>query len=198
MRVFRVFLVLLFRGGIRSSFCWRSLCRLHMPLVVTWLDVLIAMNWLDVLITVNWLDVLVAMNWLDVLIAMNWLDMLVAVNGLHAAVVMPGGFMSTGIFPEAIIANGVFAPIMMVPFPSVETLHANGIADQPNSAGSQIEILIAHHSHVFAVHDHIIFWHHDRFLDHHWRRFHIDRRRNHNLGCDQRHAPIGINHAARH
>jgi len=207
MRVFRVLLVLLFRRGLRSSLGWRAVTRLCMLIAANRLYVLVTMTWLYVLVAVPRLYVLVTMTRLQVLVTMTRLQVLVAVSRqcvlvtvpwLHAPVIMPWGFMAMGIFSEAIIADGVFAPITMLSFPAVKPLQPHWITDQPNAAGSQIKIPIANHPHVFAINDDVTFRHHDRLLDHYWRRRLIDRRRHHHLGRHQHYAPIGINHAARH
>src|ERR1035437_358869 len=51
-------------------------------------------------------------------------------------------FMSTGISSKIIIANGVASPIRMASFPSMKTFHPEWISDQPDTARSQIEILV--------------------------------------------------------
>ncbi len=57
--------------------------------------------------------------------------------------------MSVAIGPEMIITNGVFAPIRMASFPTVKTFQPEWVSDQPDIAGSQIEILVTHETHIF-------------------------------------------------
>ena len=59
--------------------------------------------------------------------------------------------MSTGIFSETIIANGVPPPISMASFPSMETLQPEWFTDQPDITGSQIEILVANKTDEFKL-----------------------------------------------
>ena len=104
--------------------------------------------------------------------------------------ITPGLLVPVGIAAEAIIADGVDAPIRMATFPAVETVQAVRITDEPDIAGSEIEILVADDTDVFiavpgvAVRNpyHHVRGHDDRrSLHHHWwrRRIGDDWRRIH-------------------
>jgi hypothetical protein len=87
--------------------------------------------------------------------------------------------MPMGIRPETIIVDHMCAPIRMVSCPCVETFHSNGIANQPNITGTQIEIIGADEADKFNPVPGVII----RNLD--------DRRRGHHYGCR------GLNHRRR-
>jgi len=87
-------------------------------------------------------------------------------------------FVAMGIAAETVVANGVGAPIGMAMFPAVETVEPEGVADQPDIAGSEIEILVAHETDVFITIPHVIVrnGHHGWGNDHRRRRRHRDDR----------------------
>ena len=102
--------------------------------------------------------------------------------------------MSVGIFSEAIIANGVLPPIRMVSFPSMKTLQPDWITDQPDTASSQIEILVTNQTDVFAIKLDVTVRNHDWLLDHRLRG-NIHRRRSHNDRLET-YRPIWLNDTA--
>ena len=61
-------------------------------------------------------------------------------------VVAPRLNMSVGVFSVTIIARGVVSPIRMTSFPSMKAFQPVRSGDQPDIAGSQIEILVPHQS----------------------------------------------------
>ena len=90
--------------------------------------------------------------------------------------VMPGLIVSVAVVSETIIADGVVSPIRMASFPSVETLQPEWIGDQPDIAGSQIEILAANETDVFVAIPDVSFrnhyWLRCRSHIYHWWRNH--------------------------
>ena len=110
--------------------------------------------------------------------SVTWLNMPVVTHWL---------FTSMCVSSEAIIAEGVIPPVSMVSFPSMESLQPDWITDQPETAGSQIEILVSNQADVFAINHNVTVRNHHRFLDYwwcniDWRRSNIDRLwRDHNL-----------------
>ena len=98
--------------------------------------------------------------------------------------------MSTGIFSETIIANGVLPPISMAPFPSMETLQPEWFSDQPDIARSQIEILVTNDTDEFVTIPGISVGNHDWLLDHRSRSdIHRLRSDIHRTGCNIHHWP---------
>ena len=86
--------------------------------------------------------------------------------------------MAVGVATETVVTNGMAAPIGMAVFPAVETIDAEGIADQPDIAGSEIEILVTHEADVFVtIPDVIVRNGHHRWCDNHRRWCHHHGRR---------------------
>jgi hypothetical protein len=79
---------------------------------------------------------------------------------------MPWLNMSMGVFSVIIIVSGMVAPIMMVSFPSMETLQPEWFTDQPDITRSQIEILVPNDTDEFDTIPDVSFRNHD------WRHFH--------------------------
>ena len=101
--------------------------------------------------------------------------------------VMPWLIMSVAVVPVMIIANSVFPPVSMVPFPSVEAFQPPRFTTQPDIARPQIEIGSAYQADVFVTVPVIIV---GNFIHHHDRR-----RRVHNHSCPETHPPIRLNNA---
>jgi hypothetical protein len=113
--------------------------------------------------------------------------------------ITPGLLVSVGVATETIVADGVDAPIRMTAFPAMETIQPVRITDEPDIAGSEIEILVADETDVFIAVPSVAV----RNPDHHFRG-HDDRRSLHHhrgrrrIGDDGRriHHPAGFNDTA--
>ena len=113
---------------------------------------------------------------------------------LSRLVVMPWLNVSIAIGSEPVIANGVGSPIGMASFPSMETIQAEGVTDQPDIACSQIEILVANETDVFDTIPGVTVRNHGGRL-HHQRRRHIHCRRRHHYEWLERQPSIWLNYA---
>ena len=117
---------------------------------------------------------------------------------------LPWVKMSMAIVSETIIADGVTSPISMVSFPSMETLPPEWFTDQPDVAGSQIDILVTNDPDVFVTIPDVSFRNHYWFLYHRWRthirwlRSDIYRLGSRNDDWSERYPAIWLNHTARH
>ena len=99
--------------------------------------------------------------------------------------------MSMVVVSITIIANGVGSPVTMVSFPSMETLQPERFTDQPDIAGSQIEILVTDETDIFDPIPGVIVRNHYRF---HGRHHHRCRSHHHDgLEC---HPAIRLHHTA--
>ena len=104
-------------------------------------------------------------------------------------VAMPWLIMSMAIVSVTIIANSVVPPIGMASFPSMKALKPEWFTDQPDIAGSQIEILVANETDVFVTIPDVTVGNHyrPRCFSHNYRR-----RCNHHW-CE-RHPAIWLNY----
>ena len=97
--------------------------------------------------------------------------------------------VSITISSETIVTNGVVSPIPMVSFPPMETLQTEWITNQPDIAGSQIEILVTYHADIFDPIPDVAVGNHYHWLHHYRRRYRNDR-------CLEYHPPIWLNQTA--
>jgi hypothetical protein len=110
--------------------------------------------------------------------------------------------MPVRICPVTIVTGGVSTPIRMASFPSMKTINPPWFSHNPDIAGSQIVILVAHESDIFVAIPYITVRnpYHDCWCRCHihrwWSRIHDWLRRN-DYGFE-RHAPIRLDHATRH
>ena len=108
--------------------------------------------------------------------------------------------MSMGIVSETIVVNEVRPPVRMSADPDVEMIDPDRVADQPDVAGAEVKILIAHDADVFITVPYIIIGNHthihnDSRRRRWWFRLDHDRRwRCHHDGF-KGHAAIGLHHA---
>lgn len=66
-------------------------------------------------------------------------------------VVMLGRWMVVVHGPVMVVVDGMSAPIRVDHLPALETMESHRIANDPDIAGSQIIILVAHHTDVFVA-----------------------------------------------
>ena len=64
---------------------------------------------------------------------------------------MPWLNMAVPVSPVTVIASGMIPPIRMAAFPAMKALQPDGVAEQPDIAGTQIVILVTHKTDVFVT-----------------------------------------------
>ncbi len=104
--------------------------------------------------------------------------------------------MATGIFSVTIIANGVIPPIRMTAFPAVKTFEAVRSGNEPDIAGTKIEILVTDKTDVFDTVPCIGLGNHGRLNDDGWRRRYDHWRCNHYRRHIKSHLAIRLNDTA--
>jgi len=104
--------------------------------------------------------------------------------------------MAIAIRPVTVIADGMDPPIDVASFPSMETIQPEGFAEQPDIAGSQIVILVAHETDVFVTIPGVTVRNHHRSHFHRWRSDNHHWLRGHNHEWLKRHPSIWFNDTA--
>lgn len=111
-------------------------------------------------------------------------------------ILLPWLNMAIAIRPVTVIADGMDPPIDVASFPSMETIQPEGFAEQPDIAGSQIVILVAHETDVFVTIPGVTVRNHHRSHFHRWRSDNHHWLRGHNHEWLKRHPSIWFNDTA--